>query len=145
MISKRGEEGEKSLFIDETQQNPLSQESFKNTPRKTKEGHLKMKQMPKELCRQRRGVHSQHWWVLGAGPLTCKPVILLLLLEQTETPSRYLAEAACQAKPACWSTELGWWHADSAGGEKVQGRFHPVCSAQSVFNQTPALLHQTNP
>jgi len=32
MISKGEEEGEKSLFIDEVQKNPLSQESFKNTP-----------------------------------------------------------------------------------------------------------------
>jgi len=104
--------------------------------------------MPKNWRQQRRGVHSQLWWVRGTRPLTCKLIVLLLaplLLEQTQTPSRYLAEAACQAKPAGWLTEPGWWQADSAGSEKVQGSFQPVCSTQSVFNQTPALHRRTNP
>lgn len=62
-----------------------------------------MKQSPKFKCEQRKGVYSQHWWLTGTQPLTCRPAILLLvvlLLEQTQTPSRYLAKAACQAKPA---------------------------------------------
>lgn len=99
-----------------------------------------MKQPPKNWCEQKKGFYSQHCWVPGTQALTCRPVILLLvilLLEQTQTPSRYLAKAAWQAKPAHWSTELGWRQADSAGSEKVQGNFQPVCSAQSVFNQTP--------
>lgn len=123
MISKGGEEEKKSRLIDETQQNPLSQESFETQ----QSGTLKSKQVPKNCCQRRTGVHSQHWWVMGPQSLTCKlvilPLVLLLLLEQTQTPNRYLAEAACQAEPASWLTELSWWQSDSAGGEKGQGRF----------------------